>query len=94
MENINKLNDKYFDLLKERGKQSKVYKSYQATGLMLAEILNDNPHKALYIKLSKIHDAQFLICMARKIAEKKDIRNRGAYFMKVLKESKWWEYLP
>ncbi|MDD5430770.1 MAG: hypothetical protein PHP03_00900 [Candidatus Pacebacteria bacterium] len=88
MENIKKLNDNYFELLEERGKQSKVYKSYQATGLMLAEILNDNSHKALYIKLSKIHNSQFLIGLARKIAEKKDIRNRGAYFMKVLKEEK------
>ncbi len=33
----------YLDLLKDRAKKSKVYSSHQMTGLMLAEILKENP---------------------------------------------------
>ncbi len=74
----------YLASLKERGKESRVYKKYQMTGLMLAEILGDNAHKALYIKLAKDHDEEKLVRLAKDIAEKKNIRNKGAYFMRML----------
>ncbi len=78
------LDEHYLDTVRERSKKSHVYKKYQMTGLMLAEILNDNAHKALYIKLAKAHDEEKLIRLARDIAEKKNVRNKGAYFMKML----------
>ena len=74
----------YLESLKQRKKESHVYKKYQMTGLMLAESLSDNAHKALYIKLAKEHDEEKLIRLARDIAEKKNVRNKGAYFMKML----------
>ncbi len=76
----------YRELLKKRAKESKVYASHQLTGLMIAEILNDEKYKSLYIKLAKEYDEDKLIKLAKSIAEKKDVENKGAYFMKVLYE--------
>ncbi len=84
---ISGINDKgkdYLSSLKQRGKESHVYKKYQMTGLMLAEILGDNAHKALYIKLAKEHNEERLIRLARDIAEKRNVKNKGAYFMRML----------
>ena len=81
------LNNKgYFDELKRRSKESKVYKSYQLTGLEIANILEDWSHKSLYIKLAKQY-GDGLIAVAKTVAEKKEINNKGAYFMKVLKNT-------
>lgn len=88
MEDIKKTSEKYLDLLTERSKKSKVYKQYQSIGLTLAEILEDSAHKALYIRLAKTHDGHMLIDIARKVAEKKHISKKGAYFMMVLKNRK------
>ncbi len=54
------------------------------TGLMLAEILHDNAHKALYIKLAKSHGEQRLLGLAKLVAENTKVKNKGAYFMRVL----------
>ena len=78
----------YRELLKKRGKESKVYTSYQMAGLTLATILHDQGHKALYIKLAQTHDMDKLLRLAKNIAEKKDVKNRGAYFMRVLHSDK------
>ena len=78
----------YKELLKKRAKESRVYTSYQMTGLLLAEILNDESHKSLYIKLAKSGDMNKLIRLAKSVAEKKDIKNRGAYFMRLLQLAK------
>ncbi len=74
----------YLDLLKDRAKKSKVYSSHQMTGLMIAEILKDEKHKALYIKLAKEHPAGKLMTLAKSVAERKNVINKGAYFMKLL----------
>ena len=74
----------YLMVVKERGKKSRVYRKYQLTGLMIAEILGDDKHKSLYIKLAKKHSENFLLRMARDVAERKNIKNRGAYFMRLL----------
>jgi len=50
----------------------------------LARILNDEKHKSLYIKLAKEYNGEKLVNLARRVAEKKNIKNRGAYFMKIL----------
>ncbi len=74
----------YLELLKKRAKESKVYSSHQMTGLMLAEILNDEKHKSLYIKLAKEKDPQKLMELAKSVAGRKNVANKGAYFMKLL----------
>lgn len=76
----------YLNKLKERGKTSHVYKKFQDIGLQLAEILHDAAHKALYIKLAKQHDESILLSIAKDVAERKGVANKGAYFMKVLHE--------
>ena len=73
----------YLDTLKKRSKESRVYKKFQMTGLMIAEILEDEKHKSLYIRLAKKYDEQKLITTAKNVAERKNIKNKGAYFMKV-----------
>ena len=74
----------YLLIVKERGKKSRVYRKYQLTGLMLAEILEDKKHKSLYIKLAKEHSESFLLRMARDVAERATVKNRGAYFMRLI----------
>ena len=75
---------KYFEELKRRSKETHAYKSYQLIGLQIAEILEDWKHKALYIKLAKEHGESKLLKLAKEVAEKKEVKNKGAYFMKVL----------
>lgn len=86
MENLKDISGEYIKTLVKRAKESKVYKPFQSTGLALAEILNDPENKAIYIRLSKIYDNQELIRKAKDVAERKSIFNKGAYFMKMLKE--------
>ncbi|AKM78181.1 MAG: hypothetical protein UY31_C0009G0015 [Candidatus Wolfebacteria bacterium GW2011_GWE1_48_7] len=76
----------YINKLKERGKVSHVYKKFQDIGLQLAEILCDSKHKALYIKLAKQYDESLLLSLAKDTAERSNVANKGAYFMKVLHE--------
>jgi len=78
----------YLDEIKKRKKDSKVYKEFQLTGLELAEILGDESHKSLYIKLAKTNPRQRLMAVAKDVADRKNVKNMGAYFMKVWKESK------
>lgn len=73
--------EKYIKELKDRAKKSHVYKEYQLTGINIAEILSDEKHKALYIKLAKQKDNDMLLRLAKNINEKKGIKNKGAYFM-------------
>jgi hypothetical protein len=74
----------YLELLKERRADSKVYFRHQSVGLELAEILGDESHKSLYMRLAKSRDHQLLIGLAKDVAERKNIDNKGAYFMKLL----------
>jgi hypothetical protein len=77
-------NKDYLKTLKERAKKSRVYKKYQFTGLLIAQLLNDEKHKSLYIKLAKKHSGDHLLNIAKDVSERKKIENKGAYFMKVL----------
>ncbi len=78
----------YFETIKGRGAKSKVYKKFQLTGLIIAEVLHDDAHKSLYIKLAKDHDENRLMSLAKDVAERKNITNKGAYFMKILQKEK------
>ncbi len=83
MEKFDDLSGRYLETLTERAKKSKIYKPYQLMGLTLAEILEDNKHKAIYMKMAKKHNNDHLLHLAKKIAERKNIINKGAYFMKI-----------
>lgn len=84
MEPIRKSKESYIESLKNRSKTSHAYTSHQMIGLEIATILRDWEHRALYMKLAKEHGGQKLLSLAKSIAERKDIRNKGAYFMKIL----------
>lgn len=77
----------YLAQLRERKKGSKIYTAYQAAGLALAEILEDEKHKSLYIKLAKKHNNNDLMRIAKDVSERKKIENKGAYFMEVLNKT-------
>lgn len=77
----------YFELIKDRAKKSRVYKKFQLTGLMISQILNDDSHKSLYIKMSQKYDNNELIRLAKDVAERRGIKNRGAYFMKIISQT-------
>lgn len=74
----------YLKELRRRAKESHVYKKYQLIGLEISQILNDEKHKSLYIKLAKERNADRLLRLAKEIAERKNVKNKGAYFMKLL----------
>lgn len=74
----------YLSELKKRSKESRAYTKHQVMGLEIAQILGDEPHKALYIKLAKNRDANELRRLAQEVAERHNIKNKGAYFMKLL----------
>jgi len=69
--------------LGRRSKESRVYRKYQLTGLLIAEILHDEKHKALYIKLAKENNGERLLALAKDVAERKNVKNKGAYFMRM-----------
>ena len=80
-----RMRERYVAELKRRGKESHVYKKYQLLGLEISQILGDEKHKALYIKLAKEQDADTLMRLAKDVAERANIKNKGAYFMTTLK---------
>ncbi len=86
MDPLSGINNEYVKTLKERVKKSRVYVPFQSTGLFLAELLHDQEHKSLYMRIAKMYDNQQLIRIAKDLAERKNIDNRGAYFMKMLSE--------
>jgi hypothetical protein len=79
-----KLKDKYVTELKRRGKESHVYTKFQLIGLEISQILNDEKHKALYIKLAKDNNPEMLLGLAKDVAERSNINNKGAYFMSLV----------
>lgn len=74
----------YLKTLKERKMTSRVYKKHQLIGLELATVLDDPGHKSFYIKLAKEKNAEKLFRVAKDVASRKNIRNKGAYFMRMI----------
>ena len=87
MKDLKSLSKEYLHSLNERSVQSRVYQSFQLTGLALAGILEDPSHKSLYMRLAKTYDNDGLLRLAKDIADRKNVTNMGAYFMKLLKSS-------
>lgn len=81
-----KLQSAYLKELRRRAKESHVYRKYQLLGLEISQILKDEKHKSLYIKLAKEKNGDRLLRLAKEVAERKDVKNRGAYFMTLIKK--------
>lgn len=77
----------YIKKLQERRAKSHIYRKYQLTGLTLSKILEDEGHKVLYMRLARIYDETELMSLAKRVAEREGIQNKGAYFMKLLGSS-------
>lgn len=91
----------YLELLKERKRKSRITVPHQLTGLNIAKILKDEKHKSLYMKLAKEYDNDMLIEIAKDVASRRKVKNKGGYFMTVLQSKKrhqstnareWHEY--
>ena len=80
--------DNYLEELKERGKTSRVHREYQLIGLLVSQILEDERHKSLYIKLAREYGSEYMLQLAKDVAERKRVKNKGAYFMKMLEIEK------
>ncbi|MDI6820878.1 MAG: hypothetical protein QMD65_01735 [Patescibacteria group bacterium] len=80
--------DDYIKTLKERMRISKIYSAHQMIGLSIAELLEDGMHKALYMKLAKEYNNDWLMRLARDVASRANIQNKGAYFMKLLQNKR------
>ena len=78
----------YLEELEKRKKESRVYSEHQLIGLLIAEVLEDEEHKSLYIKLARDDNADKLLKLAKSVAERKNVKNKGAYFMKLYADSK------
>ncbi len=74
----------YSDILKKRANESRVYRKHQMTGLLIAQLLKDEAHKSLYMKLAKNHSESKLLGIARDVAERGPVKNKGAYFMSII----------
>ena len=84
MELFGKDSKSYLKDLQQRAQNYRIHKSYQLVGLEIAAMLDDAGHKSLYIKLAKKHGTDKLLQIAKSVAERKGIDNKGAYFMKIL----------
>ncbi len=78
---------KYLDQLKEKRRTRRVTQEYQLAGLAVAETLHDEKHKALYIKLAKQYGSDKLVALAKDVAERGNVKKKGAYFMKIVHET-------
>ncbi|KKW34516.1 MAG: hypothetical protein UY81_C0072G0002 [Candidatus Giovannonibacteria bacterium GW2011_GWA2_53_7] len=75
---------RYLETLRKRTTKSRAYKRHQQVGAELAELLRDPKHTALYIKLAMQYDERELRAAAKRAAEDPNVRNPGAYFMRLL----------
>ena len=82
MDKFKDLSGEYLAALTERAKKSKVHKPYQLLGLTLSQLLEDEKHKSLYMGMAKKYNNDYLLSLAKRVAEKGGISNKGAYFMK------------
>lgn len=64
-----------------------MHKRYQLVGLEVAAILGDPEHKSLYMKLAKKHGENKILQIAKEVAERGGVKNKGGYFMTVFLKS-------
>ncbi len=75
----------YAEELARRSRKSRAYTRHQLAGLEIADLLLDRRHTSLYIKLAKEYGPDKLLKIAKLVVEKSKVKNRGAYFMTLLK---------
>lgn len=73
--------EQYLSDLAARRRKSRAYTRHQLIGLLIAEALGDRAHKSLYIKMAKEGDPDMLLGLAKDVASRWGVENRGAYFM-------------
>jgi hypothetical protein len=78
----------YLGTLKDRASKARITQQFQLLGLEIATTLRDLSHKALYIKYAKELGADKMLALAKDIAQRRDVANRGAYFMRVVQSMK------
>ncbi len=83
-----KTHSSYIDEIARRAKESHVYQKHQLIGLLIAELLHDEKHKSLYMKLAKTRDHNELLALAKDISQRENVKNKGAYFMSIVTEQK------
>jgi len=83
MQSIGKLIAKKFD---PSDTDKYVSQEFQKYAYELAKELDDLPHKSLYMKLAKRHSADTLLKIAKDVADREGVENKGAYFMKIISE--------
>jgi len=88
MKGISDTGASYLKNLKAKGDDSRVYHSHQFVGLEIAVLLHDLEHKSLYIKMAKLHNPDRLLSLAKSVMEKRDVKNPGAYFMRLVHDLK------
>ncbi|HEY4475590.1 MAG TPA: hypothetical protein VJB92_02595 [Candidatus Paceibacterota bacterium] len=88
MKPLRKSSAAYFKELDKRAKKSRVHRAFQLIGLEIADLLHDRKHKSLYIKLAKKNNGQSLLILAKSVAEREYVKNKGAYFMRLFKIKK------
>ncbi len=74
----------YLTTIAKRKTDSKVYTEHQLMGLEVAKILSDEAHKGLYIKLTKKFGKDKILGLAKQVADNKNVKKKGAYFMRML----------
>ncbi len=92
MKSLAGTSQKYLEELEKRKKTSRVHRSYQFVGLEIAAILRDWERRSLYMKLAKEGNADRLLALAKSVAEKRDVKNRGAYFMRLVQHERATKY--
>ena len=92
MRSIDDSRNEYMRELSRRSSESRAYGPHQLTGLEIANILEDWEYKSLYMKLAKKHGGSEMLRLAKTVAENKEVRNKGAYFMKILKNQNLRKY--
>jgi hypothetical protein len=76
----------YLQGLKDRSQKARVTQRFQLIGLEIATALHDLSHKAIYIKYAKELGEERMLSLAKDIAQRRDVKNPGAYFMSMVKE--------
>lgn len=75
----------YLGVLKERKRDFRISKKHQLLGVELAELLGDEKRAGFYIKLAKEMNHAALLRLAKDVAERHHVKNKAAYFTKLLK---------
>jgi len=77
----------YAEVIRERGKTSRVRRSFQFSGLTLTELLHDRNHKTIYLGLARKYDNGWLLRLAKDVLSRENVKNHGAYFMRLFQQS-------